>query len=42
MTAEFVASGGGVVRVRHARVDAGANHRLVMTDGRLGEVSADA
>jgi putative ABC transport system ATP-binding protein len=36
----FVAEGGAVVRVRHLRVDAAADRRLRLEDGRLAEVSS--
>ncbi len=39
MTARFVGSGGAVVRVRHARVDANADRRMRLADGRLTEVT---
>ncbi len=35
ITAEFVDAGGAVVRVRHARVDARADRRLLLAGGRL-------
>jgi len=41
MTANFVASGGAVVRVRHARTDAAANCRFRLTAGRLAEVTGN-
>jgi putative ABC transport system ATP-binding protein len=42
MTATLVAAGGAVVRVRHARADAHADHRLRLADGRLTEVGRRA
>jgi putative ABC transport system ATP-binding protein len=39
MTADFVESGGAVVRVRHARTDAGADRRYRLDDGRLTELT---
>ncbi|HEX9093857.1 MAG TPA: ATP-binding cassette domain-containing protein [Coriobacteriia bacterium] len=41
ITTGFVAGGGAAVRVRHARVDAGADRRLVLGGGRLSEASRD-
>jgi putative ABC transport system ATP-binding protein len=42
MTREFVAGGGAVVRVRHARADAQADFRLRLHDGLLSEVGSRA
>jgi putative ABC transport system ATP-binding protein len=42
LTREFVAAGGAVVRVRHARADAHADLRLRLQDGLLSEVGRRA
>ncbi|MDO8915579.1 MAG: ATP-binding cassette domain-containing protein [Coriobacteriia bacterium] len=39
MTTDFVDRGGAVVRVRHARTDAGADRRYRLDDGRLTELT---
>ncbi len=38
-TERFVSDGGAVLRVRHARVDAGASRRVRLEDGRLIEMT---